>query len=78
MWHTRDAVNVAQRIKEALSIAGVSFVAFAAIVAVTIVVSLVADKVFGNHLLPRLLVVATILSVLGWLLFRKRRTASRP
>jgi len=71
-------MNVAQRTKEALSIAGVLFVAFAVIIAITIVVSLVADRTFGDHIVPRLLIVAVILSVLGWLLFRKRGTASRP
>ena len=71
-------MNVAQRIKEGLSIAGVLFVAFAVIVAITMAVGLVTDKIFGDHLVPRLLTVLVILSVLGWLVFHRRGTASRP
>jgi hypothetical protein len=48
------------------------------IIAVAFGVSQAADKIFGDRLLPRLLTVAVILSVLGWLVFRRRGTASRP
>jgi hypothetical protein len=71
-------MNVAQRIKEGLSIAGAIFGGFVVIIAVAFGVSQAADKIFGDHLLPRLLTVAVILSVLGWLVFRRRGTASRP
>jgi cytochrome c biogenesis protein CcdA len=71
-------MNAAQRIKEALSIAGMFIGGYAVILVITYVVALMADKAFGNHLLPRIFVVAAILTVLGWLLFRKRGRAGRP
>jgi hypothetical protein len=71
-------MNVAQRIKEALYLTGVIFFAFAIITATAYVVGLMADKAFGNHLLPRLFVVGAILGVLGWLVFRKSGRASWP
>jgi hypothetical protein len=70
-------MTAAQKLIEALAIAFTILVAIAVIFAITYVVGLLADKAFGNHLLPRLLVVALIVSVLGWLVFRKPGTGSR-
>ena len=71
-------MNVVQRIKEALWLMAVIFVAYGVILAIAYVVGLTADKAFGNHLLLRIFVAVAILTVLGWLLFRKSGRASRP
>jgi hypothetical protein len=71
-------MNVVQRIKEALWLMAVIFVAFGVILAITYVVGLTADKAFGNHLLLRIFVAVAILTVLGWLLFRKSGRVRRP
>ena len=71
-------MNVAKGIKALLSITVVLLVGYWLLPAYATAVSRVVDKIFGNHVVLRILVVAAILLFLGWLLFRKRGTASRP
>jgi hypothetical protein len=71
-------MNAAKGIKALLSIAVVFLVGYVLLPAYATVVSRVADKIFGSHVVLRFLVAAAILLFLGWLLFRKRGTASIP
>jgi hypothetical protein len=60
------------RIKEGLTIAGVTFGGFLLIVAIAVASRLLADRFFSVRVWPRLLVTGLILLVLGSLLFRYR------
>ncbi|MGB2662881.1 MAG: hypothetical protein WAK48_02685 [Candidatus Acidiferrum sp.] len=61
-----------------MSITGVLIGAYAVILVITFLVAMMADRAFGNHLLPRIFIVAAILTVLGWLLFLKRGRTGGP
>jgi hypothetical protein len=71
-------MNAAKGIKAVLSIAVVLLIGYLLLPVYATVVSRLADKIFGNHVVLRLVIAAAILLFLGWLLFRKRGTASRP
>jgi hypothetical protein len=71
-------MNAAKVIKALLSIAVVWLVGYAFLPAYATAVSRLADRIFGNHVVLRLVIAAAILLFLGWLLFRKRGTAGRP
>jgi len=59
--------------KEALSISAAVFSGLIIIIALFMAASLVADKVFSDHLWPRVFIAALIVLVLGYVLFRNRR-----
>jgi hypothetical protein len=64
------------RIKEALSIAGAIFVGFLIVGAIGMATSLLADKVFSDHLWIRRSFAALIVLALAYFLFPKRRKVS--
>ena len=64
--------------KEALSISAAVFSGLVIVIALFMAASLVADKVFSDHLWPRVFVAALIVLVLGYLLFRNRGKGKRP
>jgi hypothetical protein len=72
----RSELMLKMRIKEGLTIAGVTIGGFAIAILVAIfamAVSLLADKVFSDHLWLRRLFAALIVLVLGYFLFLKTR-----
>jgi hypothetical protein len=59
--------------KEALAIMGALFCGFTLAIAIAMSVSLLAEKLFPDHLWPRFLVAAPIVLALAYFLFPKRR-----
>jgi hypothetical protein len=58
--------------KEAWSIARAVFFGMAIVIAGALAVGLAADKVFSDHLWPRLVTAVLIVLALGFVFFRKR------
>jgi hypothetical protein len=58
--------------KEAWSIGATVFIGMAIAISIAMAVGLAADKVFSDHLWPRLVTVGLIVLVLGFLVFRNR------